>query len=51
MEKKFYSPKEVQVILNVSRPHLYRLLKAGTIPSTCLGRRFLIPVAWVDALG
>jgi excisionase family DNA binding protein len=37
-------------ILNISRPTIYRRIKAGDIPSVRLGDRVLIPVVFFEEL-
>jgi len=51
MEKRFYSPKEVQELLGVCLAHVYNQLASGAIPSIRSGRRILIPATWVNSLG
>jgi len=44
----FASVSEALEILGVSRSCLLRAIDAGQIPSTKLGKRRLIPRAWLD---
>ena len=41
----FVSAKEAARLLSLSRSRVYELMDEGTIPSTRLGRRRVIPVA------
>lgn len=42
-----YSPTETARLLGVSRGFVYRALREGTIPSTRLGDRILVPAEWI----
>lgn len=50
-ERVAYSPTEVARLLGLSRALIYRELREGTIPSSRLGDRILVPRAWVDGFG
>ncbi len=39
-----YSPEEARRLLNLGRSTIYEALRAGTIPSIRVGRKYLIPV-------
>ncbi|MBG9887133.1 hypothetical protein ABE10_11440 [Bacillus toyonensis] len=44
-----YSPTETAKLLGVSRGFVYRELREGTIPSTRLGDRILVPAEWIES--
>lgn len=48
--KKFYSPKEVEKILDASSSTIARRLRDGQIPFVKLGGRVLIPTSLIDEL-
>ena len=48
--EKFNTIAQTQKILNISRPTIYRRIKAGDIPVVRLGGRVLIPVDFFVAL-
>lgn len=50
MESRFLSPSQIEKVLGLSRPSVYRLLKAKKIPSVRLGSRVLIPSSFLDDL-
>lgn len=48
MNKKFYSVSEVvEIIGNISKGNVYRLIKRGDIPAMYIGQRPFIPCSWV----
>lgn len=48
MNKKFYSVAEVvDIIGNISKGNVYRLVKKGEIPAIYIGQRPFIPCSWV----
>lgn len=48
MTKKFYSVSEVvEIIGNISKGNVYRLIKRGDIPAMYIGQRPFIPCSWV----
>lgn len=48
MNKKFYSVAEVvEIIGNISKGNVYRLIKRGEIPAMYIGQRPFIPCSWV----
>ena len=48
MTKKFYSVGEVvEIIGNISKGNVYRLVKKGEIPAIYIGQRPFIPCSWV----
>lgn len=48
MNKKFYSVSEVvEIIGNISKGNVYRLIKKGEIPAMYIGQRPFIPCSWV----
>ncbi len=49
MGKPYLTPEDLRELLPYSLPVIYRELKAGTIPSIRLGRRYMIPTAAFDA--
>lgn len=49
-EKQFLSPKEFSVTTSLSAPTIARRLRDGTIPHVKLGRRVLIPAAYLQTL-
>lgn len=47
MNKKFYSVSEVvEIIGNISKGNVYRLIKKGEIPAMYIGQRPFIPCSW-----
>lgn len=48
--KKYLSIKQICERLPVSKTLVYRLVKEGTIPSTLLGGKILVPEDALDAL-
>jgi excisionase family DNA binding protein len=51
-KRNFYNLAELQELLDgqVSRIHLYNLVKRGEIPSCKFGKRLLIPASYVHTL-
>ena len=50
MTKKFYSVSEVvEIIGNISKGNVYRLIKRGEIPAMYIGQRPFVPCSWVQA--
>jgi len=49
-QKEFLSLKEANILLGVSERTLYRLIKAGTLKSTKIGRRTIIKKSEIDKL-
>lgn len=48
--KKFYSVAEVvDIIGNISKGNVYRLIKRGEIPAMYIGQRPFVPCSWVAA--
>lgn len=48
MTKKFYSVAEVvDIIGNISKGNIYRLIKRGDIPAMYIGQRPFVPCSWV----
>ena len=48
MTKKFYSVAEVvEIIGNISKGNVYRLIKRGEIPAMYIGQRPFVPFSWV----
>ena len=47
---QFMTIAQAMGILNVSRPTIYRRIKAGEIPVVRLGRRVLIPADFFETL-
>lgn len=50
MSKKTYNVPEFAKLAGISRPHAYRLVDRGDVPSIRLGRRVVIPGWFVDQL-
>jgi len=50
IDKKFYSPKELERILDASSSTIARRLRDGQIPFVKLGGRVLIPTSFIDEL-
>ena len=50
IDKKFYSPKELERILDASSSTIARRLRDGPIPFVKLGGRILIPTSFIDEL-
>lgn len=48
--KKFYSPKELEKILDASSSTIARRIRDGQIHSVKLGGRVLIPISFIDEL-
>ena len=48
MSKKFYSVKEVAIILGVSKSLIYAGVQQGRIPHRCIMGRILISASFVD---
>ncbi len=48
---KFLSPAEAEIYTGLGRATIYRLIAAGLLDSRKVGRRRLIPVEALDALG
>ena len=50
-----YDPEQLRIELGVSRATVYKGLRAGTIPSIRLGKRYIIPRAaiqkWLESGG
>ena len=42
--------REVAEVLGISRNHAFRCVQRGEIPSFRVGRRLLVPTAFLDAL-
>jgi excisionase family DNA binding protein len=49
-EKRVYTPKELQVILRLSKNAVYQALKNGEIYSVHIGDRYLIPAKSLDKM-
>ncbi len=49
MEKRCYTVKEIQEILDVSRPTVYELLKKNTFPWVNIGGKYRIAKKGFDA--
>jgi excisionase family DNA binding protein len=47
---QFCSIKQVQEIMNLSQPTLYRHIKSGEIPAVRIGGRVLIPASFIQEL-
>ena len=50
IQKRFYSRQEVAEALGCSIPTVARRLADGSIPSTHLGSRVLVPASYLDTL-
>jgi excisionase family DNA binding protein len=50
MSNQFYSVTEAAKFLSVCRITIYRGINNGEIPSARLGRKVLIPAAFIDGL-
>lgn len=50
MEKKFYRPNEVAVMLGVHRNTIIRWVKSGKLKSSVIGESILIPASEIERL-
>jgi excisionase family DNA binding protein len=50
MFQQFYSVAQAAKTLNVAKLTVYRRTATGEIPSTRMGRKVLIPVAYIETL-
>jgi excisionase family DNA binding protein len=50
MPQQFYSVAQAAKTLNVAKLTVYRRTATGEIPSTRMGRKVLIPAAYIEAL-
>ncbi|MFC7754956.1 helix-turn-helix domain-containing protein [Tsukamurella soli] len=48
--RTLYTIPEAVEVLRISRAHLYNLINRGSVKSTRLGRRVLIPAAEIERL-
>jgi len=48
VEQKMVTTVELATRWNVSREHIWRQIQRGKIPSMRVGRRCLIPVAYIE---
>lgn len=48
LERKVYSVEDVSIMLDVSKEHVHRQIRAGLIPHKRVGRRVVIPCALFD---
>jgi excisionase family DNA binding protein len=47
---RVYSITEVARILGVSRPTVYRYIRDGAMPVLTIGKKMLVPRAYIDGL-
>ncbi len=50
VSKRTYNVPEFAKLAGISRPHAYRLVDKGEVPSIRLGRRVVIPGWYVEQL-
>lgn len=50
LEPQFLSIADLAIILNVSDQHIYNQVKNNTIPSIRLGKKWLIPISFLQSL-
>jgi excisionase family DNA binding protein len=48
LERKVYTVKDVAALLNVSKEHVHRQIRAGHFPHKKVGRRVVIPCKLFD---
>lgn len=51
VERQAYSMAEIAAMLGVAQTHVANQVKSGAIPSWKMGRRILIPRAWLEQIG
>lgn len=51
----FFTPEELRSVLPVGRSQIYKMLRAGEIPSIRMGKKFVVPVRqferWIESCG
>jgi len=50
LERKAYSPKEVQEMLGISQTTVYRWLESGRLPAVKIGKLWRIPADALEEL-
>ncbi len=48
-KRKVYTIDEVALVLGISRPTAYRLIREGKVRTVRAGKRHVIPIASIDA--